>query len=341
MNTLGQSSLRVSPVILGAWSYGGWYWGGAEDDASIRAINAAIDAGITSIDTAPVYGFGRSEEVVGRAISGRREEVQILTKVGLRWDTDEGAHFFDTEDVNGKTWRITRNLRPDSIRLEVERSLKRLGVDHIDLVQCHWPDPSTPIPDSMGALAALVEEGKVGAVGVSNFSPEQMAEATATLGSVPLASNQINYSLMYRKSVEATLAKCAELSVPVISYFPLANGLLSGRYDADNLPKFPKSLTMKKYVVGGADGFPDGGYTPLLRELQRIAAARGVSVPQVSINYVVSKGAIPIPGARNAEMAAANMGAMGWRLSEAEVGALEAAADAIGFEFSSGGFRLE
>ena len=105
--------------------------------------------------------------------------------------------------------------------------------------------------------------------------------------------------------------------------------------------QFPKSLTMKKYVLGGVDGYPEGGYTPLLAELRRIAAERGKTVPQVSINYVLSKGAIPIPGARNAEMAAANMGAMGWRLEAGEVAALEAAADAIGFEFSSGGFTLE
>ena len=111
--------------------------------------------------------------------------------------------------------------------------------------------------------------------------------------------------------------------------------------DADNLPAFPKSLTMKKYVVGGADGYPEGGYTPLLNALRRVAADRGKTVPQVSINWCLSTGAIPIPGARNAEMAAANMGAMGWRLDETELAALDAAADAVGFEFSSGGFKLE
>ena len=128
----------------------------------------------------------------------------------------------------------------------------------------------------------------------------------------------------------------------VIAYFPLANGLLTGRYTADTLPKFPKSLTMKKYVVGGADGYPDGGYLPLRAEMLRIAEARGKTVPQVAINWCISSsGAIPIPGARDAKMAAANMGAMGWRLDAEELAALEGAADAIGFEFSSGGFTLE
>ncbi len=180
-------------------------------------------------------------------------------------------------------------------------------------------------------------------VGVCNYGPKYVERVHAFLAKrgIPLASNQINFSLMYRKDSAATIAKCNELNVPVISYFPLANGLLTGRYDADNMPKFPKSLTMKKYVVGGADGYPDGGYTPLLNELRRVASERGKTVPQVSINYVLCKGAIPIPGARDAAMAAANMGAMGWRLSDEEVAALEAASDAVGFEFSSGGFKLE
>jgi len=238
MNQLGRSTLRVSPVILGAWSYGGWYWGGAEDDTSIRAIHAAIEEGITSIDTAPVYGFGRSEAVVGRAISDRRDRVQILTKVGLRWDTEEGEHFFDTKDPDGRTWRITRNLRPHSIRYEVEQSLTRLGVDHIDLVQCHWPDPSTPIMDSMGALAELVREGKVGAVGVSNFSPEQMQEAQSALGDVPLASNQPRYSLLHRQIERDVLPYARDHDVGVIVYSPMARGILTGTVDLER--RFPE-----------------------------------------------------------------------------------------------------
>jgi pyridoxine 4-dehydrogenase len=134
--------------------------------------------------------------------------------------------------------------------------------------------------------------------------------------------------------------RCAELDVPVIAYFPLANGLLAGRYDADSMPRFPKSLTMKKYVVGGTEGY-GVGYLPLLTELRRVASARGKTVAQVSLNWCVCKGAIPIPGARDGAMASDNLGSMGWRLDDAEVRALEQAADAIGFEFSSGGFKLE
>ncbi len=314
MHTLGQSNLRVSPVILGAWSYGGWYWGGAEDEASIRAIHAAIDAGITSIDTAPVYGFGRSEEVVGRAIAGRRQQVQILTKVGLRWDTDEGEHFFDTEDPDGKSWRVTRNLRPDSIRLEVERSLSRLGVEHIDLVQCHWPDPSTPIPDSMGALAELVKEGKIGAVGVSNFSPEQMAEASSALGDVPLASNQPRYSLLHRQIERDVLPHAQSNDIGIIVYSPMARGILTGKVDLART--FPKG-------DGRADEplyHPENRATVLaaLKEVEALAQDVGCTLANLAVAWVLHQPGVTaaLVGARTASQAEENAKAMMVELSD-------------------------
>ena len=183
---------------------------------------------------------------------------------------------------------------------------------------------------------------------MSNYGPDLVSRAHEALAKrgVPLASNQINLSLMYRKQVQPTLQRCKELDVRVLGYFPLANGLLAGRYDPDNLPPFPKSLTMKKYVVGGVTSggvaYPDGGAMPLISELRAIGAERGGrSAAQVAINWVVAQGAIPIPGARDARMAAANAAAMEWSLTEEEVARLEAAADAVGFEFSSGGFTLE
>lgn len=313
MKSLGQSALHVSPVILGAWSYGGWYWGGAEDDASIRAIHASIDAGITSIDTAPVYGFGRSEEVVGRAIADRRDRVQVLTKVGLRWDTDDGAHFFDTDDADGKTRRIMRNLRPESIRLEVERSLERLGVDHIDLVQCHWPDPSTPIPDSMGALAALVGEGKVGAVGVSNFSPEQMAEATAALGGVPLASNQPRYSLLHRQIERDVLPYARDNDVGIIVYSPMARGILTGKVDLTRT--FPKGDGRAEEPLY----HPENRATVLeaLAEVEALADDAGCSLANLAVAWVLHQPGVTaaLVGARNAAQAEENAAAMAVDLS--------------------------
>ena len=327
MRTLGGSGLEVSSVILGAWSYGGWYWGGAEDQASIRTIHAAVDAGITSIDTAPVYGFGRSEEVVGRGIKGLRDRVQILTKVGLRWDTEEGAHFFDTEDPEGKAWRITRNLRPESVRLEVENSLRRLDVEHIDLVQCHWPDPSTPIPDTMGALADLVAEGKVGAIGVSNFSPEQMAEASTALGDVPLASNQPRYSLLYRQIERDVLPHARDNNVGIVVYSPMAMGILTGRVSMDR--RFPKG-------DGRAD---DPLYHPenrarvihALKQVQPIADTHGISLANLSVAWVLHQSGVTgaLVGARTEVQAQENAQAMAVQLTDVEEASMREVFEAV------------
>lgn len=145
---LGESDLQVSSIIFGAWAIGGWMWGGAEERDAIEAIHASIDGGATSIDTAAVYGYGRSEEIVARAVKGRRDKVQILTKYGLRWDATDGVHFFDWSDEQG-TRHIYRNARKKSIIAECEASLRRLNTDYIDLYQCHWRDPSTPVEETM------------------------------------------------------------------------------------------------------------------------------------------------------------------------------------------------
>ena len=303
-NQLGQSSVAVSPISLGAWAMGGWFWGGSDDEQSVHTIRAAVDSGITSIDTAPVYGFGHSEEVVGRGIRGIRDQVQLMTKVGLRWDLEEGEHFFDTTDPSGRDWRIFRNLRPQSIRWEVEQSLRRLGVDFIDLIQCHWPDPSTPIPDSMGTLADLVREGKVGAVGVSNFSPEQLEEAQSALGDVPLASTQPKYSLLHRGIERDVLPYCQENQVGVVVYSPMARGILTGRVTMER--EFPES-----------DGrSSDPLYHPenrrrvldALAEIQPVADRHGVSLANLVVSWVVHQPGITgaLVGARTADQAIEN-----------------------------------
>ena len=303
-NQLGQSSVAISPIILGAWAMGGWFWGGADDEQSVDSIRAAVDAGITSIDTAPVYGFGHSEKVVGRGIHGIRDRVQLMTKVGLRWDKEEGEHFFDTTDPAGRAWRIFRNLRPESIRWEVDQSLRRLGVDFIDLIQCHWPDPSTPIPDSMGALAELVREGKIGAVGVSNFSPEQLREAQSSLGDIPLASTQPKYSLLHRGIEKDVLPHCREHQVGVVVYSPMARGILTGRVTMER--KFPES-----------DGrSSDPLYHPenrkrvldALAQVQSIADRHGVTLANLVVSWVIHQPGITgaLVGARTAEQAIEN-----------------------------------
>jgi len=326
-NTLGQSILAISPVVLGAWSYGGWYWGGANDDASVSAIHAAIDSGITTIDTAPVYGFGRSEMVVGKAIKDRRSCVQILTKVGLRWDTDEGVHFFDTEDPEGKRWHLYRNLRPASIRWEVEQSLQRLGVDHIDMIQCHWPDPSTPIAESMGALSALSQEGKIGAVGVSNFSVEQLTDAKAALGDVPLASNQPRYSLLHRGIGRDVPPYCKAENIGVIVYSPMGRGILTGKVSMDR--QFPKG-------DGRADEplyHPENRATVLaaLEEVRPIAKAHNLSLANLAVAWVLAQPGVSaaLVGARTAAQSKENARAMDACLSAQDMSTLRTVFSAL------------
>ena len=319
---LGQSNLSVTPVTLGAWAIGGWFWGGQEEAESIRTVRASIDAGVTSIDTAPVYGFGRSEEVLGRALQGVRSQVQILTKVGLRWDLEQGSHYFDSADADGRMYSIWRNLRPQSIRHEVEQSLRRLQTDHIDLVQCHWPDPTTPIEESMGTLAALVAEGKVGAIGVSNFSIEQMQAAAAALGELPLASDQPKYSLIDRRIEEALLPWCQEQQVGVVVYSPMARGLLTGRVTMDR-------------VFAQSDGrASDPRYHPINRQrildaldlVRPIADEHGVSLANLAVAWVLHQPGITaaLVGARTAAQAVENAQAAQVHLSDEALGSLNA-----------------
>lgn len=228
---LGESPIFVEPVIFGAWAIGGWYWGGTDDARSVRAIQASIDAGVTSIDTAPMYGCGHSERIVGKALDGRRDQVTLMTKVGLRWDDPGGAHFFDDWDDDANPLPVHRNLSAGSVRLEVERSLQRMNVDVIDLIQCHWPDPSTEVEETMNALAGIVQAGKARAIGVSNFSPALLERARAELArhGLPLASTQPRYSLLNRTIEHKILPWCRSHDVGAIVYSPMEQGLLTGK----------------------------------------------------------------------------------------------------------------
>ena len=186
-NTMGQSPLEPSKIILGTWVTGGEEFGPADESESIEAIQTSFDAGINCIDTAPIYGRGLAETIVGKAIRGRRDETIVATKVGLRWDLEEGEFNFEAGDGA----KIYKNLKPSSIREEVENSLRRLGTDYIDLLQTHWPDATTPIAETMACLLELKKEGKIRANGVCNVDPAQMDEYLA-LG--PLDSLQTIYS---------------------------------------------------------------------------------------------------------------------------------------------------
>ena len=230
---LGNSGIHVSRVGLGTWAIGGWMWGGTDEAASIETIRHAVELGVNFIDTAAVYGMGRSEEIVGRAIAdhGLRDRVVLATKCALNWSDD-----------HRKVWREGTRAR---IEQEIDDSLRRLQTDHIDLYQVHWPDPNTPIEETARAMDDLRRAGKIRAIGVSNFTPEQM---DAFREVAPLHANQPPYNLFEREIGDRVLPYCERHGIGTVTYGALCRGLLSGRmtrdrqFDGDDLrnsdPKF-------------------------------------------------------------------------------------------------------
>ena len=207
--------LPVSRVGLGTWAIGGWMWGGSDDNRAIRTIQAAVDQGITLIDTAPVYGFGRSEELVGRALEadGRRDRAIIATKCGLEW----------------RDGKVYRNSSPRRIRQEVEDSLRRLRTDRIDLYQVHWPDPTVPIQETAATLRQLRREGKIHAIGVSNYTVEQMKVFRDI---APIHTVQPPYNLFERAAEDEILPYAVDHGIAVLAYGALCRGLLAGSITA-------------------------------------------------------------------------------------------------------------
>ena len=213
----GNTDIQVTPVGLGTWAIGGWMWGGTDEAQSIDTIHRAVDKGIGLIDTAPVYGFGRSEEIVGKALAdGRRDQVALATKVALNWNDDQD-----------KVWRDATASR---IERELEDSLKRLQTDRIDIYQVHWPDSRTPMEETARALENLYQAGKIRAIGVSNFTPSQMDELQKT---VPLHSLQPPYNLFEREIEQEILPYCRENGIATITYGGLCRGLLTGKMRED------------------------------------------------------------------------------------------------------------
>ena len=313
---LGTSGLEIPPVTFGAWAVGGWYWGGTDDAEALRAIQRAVDLGAGAVDTAPMYGFGHSEEVVGRALralGGRRREVLVATKCGLRWDTGEGTFFFRTKDARGRVVEVYRNLRPASVRAECEASLRRLGVDEIDLYQLHWPDVSTPLADTAEALSRLLEEGKIRAVGVSNFDRDQLAQL---MRHMPVASLQPRYHLLDRAIEETLLPFCQEAKVAVLVYSPLAQGLLAGTVDATRT--FPPGDYRANQPFFAPEYLArlDGP----LAELRACARRLGATPAQVAIAWVLGAPGVTsaLVGARRATQVEENVGATRITLGQAE-----------------------
>lgn len=315
MKSLGKSSIKVSPIAFGAWAIGGWMWGGAEESDAIRAIRASYDHGITTIDTAPIYGFGKSEELVGQAMQGiPREKYQILTKYGMRWQGSGGEYFFDSFLNDGTPVKIYKHASKERVLQECEDSLRRLRTDYIDLLQIHWPDATTPISETMEAVAKLIEQGKVRAAGVCNYNTAQVAEA---LKIVKLVSNQVPYSMINRDIEKEIVPQALRENMSIIPYSPLQRGLLTGKIKPGH--KFS----------GGDTRENNKFYTPenitrantLLQKIKPIADAHGVSVAQLVINWTTRQAPMDcvLVGARDEKQVKENVKALDFKLGEEEV----------------------
>ncbi|WP_205502896.1 aldo/keto reductase [Rufibacter psychrotolerans] len=312
---LGASDLEVSVLTFGAWAAGGWMWGGTERQEAVDAIKAAYDHGMTSIDTAPIYGQGLSEEIVGEAIKGiPRDKVQILTKYGMRWDLAKGDFAMKSEDNQGNPIDIYKYAGRESIIKECEDSLRRLGTDYIDLYQIHWPDTTTPIEETMETVAQLIKEGKIRQAGVSNYSVAQMQEAEKY---VTLASNQVPYSMVNRGIEADVVPYCLEHHKAILAYSPLERGLLTGKIrpghpfnEGDHRAGLP---VYQPHNLEKVNNF--------LNKIKPLADDKNATLGQLVLRWTIAQPGITIAlvGARNAEQTIQNAKAMAVQLTQDEL----------------------
>lgn len=300
---LGKTDLQVSSICLGTWVFGGDCWGEADDKESVRVVEKAIDLGVNFIDTAPIYGSGRSESVIGKALRSKKKRPVIATKLGL--------------EKKGEA--IRPNLSRAFIREEVTNSLKRLGVETIDLYQCHWPDPNTPPEETFGELRELVKEGKVRYIGVSNFDAEILKRV---LHVADIASDQMQYSLFEREIEGRLLPLCAGRQVSLLAYGSLGGGILTGKYKAP--PQLPKGDVRSFFYKYYGDPFW-GRAVKVVSILEQIAARRKVPTAQVAINWVLSHKEVAscIVGCRNVGQLGKNIDAADWSLTAEEIRSIE------------------
>lgn len=320
METTTISGAKVSRVGLGTWAIGGTEWGAVAEDAAIATCLSAIDRGINLIDTAPIYGRGRAEEIVCKAVRayGRRDAFYIATKAGLEWN-DRG---------------VFANLTPARLRREIEDSLRRLGTDYIDLYQVHWPDTRIPVAETAGVLAEFQREGKVRALGVSNFSVAQMEQFRTV---TPLASDQPPYNIFEREIDREVLPWCATNGVAVLTYSSLCRSLLGGRvhrgmtFDAADIRSVDPKFQEPRFTQ----------YITAVEQLTTMARERyGKSVAQLAVRWVLDRpgASVALWGAKRPDQLDAVAGVMGWRLDDHAMAGIdrivaESVTDPIGPEY--------
>jgi aryl-alcohol dehydrogenase-like predicted oxidoreductase len=312
---------QASRVALGTWAIGGWMWGGTDEALSVRTIHAALDKGVNVVDTAPVYGFGRSEEIVGKALAqgGKRQQVLLATKAGLEWDASAG-----------KVWR---NGSRDRIRQEIEDSLRRLQTDVIDIYQIHWPDPRVPFEETAQECERLRQEGKIRAIGVSNFSPDQMDEFQK---GAPLAVSQPPFNI-FERSIEADLLPyCRNRSMATLTYGALCRGLLSGKmsreqeFTGDDLRKVDPKFKQPRFDQ----------YLSAVSRLEELARDRhGKNLIHLAVRFILDKGvSVALWGGRRPEQMDPLPGVFDWTLSGQDMQDIdnilkETVTDPVGPEF--------
>jgi aryl-alcohol dehydrogenase-like predicted oxidoreductase len=317
---IGTVPVSASRIALGTWAMGGWMWGGTDEAESIRTVHEALDRGITLIDTAPVYGFGRSEEIVGKALAdgGRRQRTLIATKVGLDWKDDKPF----------------RNATRARIVKEAEDSLRRLRTDVIDLYQVHWPDPNTPIEETAVAMGDLRRAGKIRAIGVSNFSPAQMDIFRKV---APLHAAQPPYNLFERTIERDVLPYCRDRNIVTLAYGALCRGLLSGRMTAQT--QFAGDDLRKNDPKFQAPRFAQ--YLRAVERLDRFAQENyGKRVIQLALRWVLDRqdSTIALWGARRPDQLGPIAGLSGWHIDASAMVEIdrilsETIAEAVGPEF--------
>ncbi|KQN37983.1 aldo/keto reductase [Pedobacter sp. Leaf41] len=312
---IGNSDLELSAITFGAWAAGGWMWGSTDRNDAISAIRAGYHLGVTSIDTAPIYGQGESEEIVGEAVKEiSRDKIQLVTKFGMRWDLEKGKLAMQSKDNDGKNIDIYKYAGKESVIYECEQSLKRLGTDYIDLYQIHWADETTPISETFEAVSRLIEQGKVRYAGVCNYNVAQLKEADQTL---EIISNQIPFSMVNRGVEVETVPYCIEKNKSILAYSPMERGLLTGKMTSDY--QFEEGDHRKGNKFFTPDSIQKTN--AFLEKIKPLADEKNATLSQLVLRWTIERPGITIAlaGARNEKQSVQNAEAINVKLSAEEI----------------------